>query len=44
MEPILKDPFAPIGLKLLHGTGIRFGELIDLELDCVWDSSNRGSW
>jgi site-specific recombinase XerD len=40
----LKDPFARIGLILLRGTGIRLGELLDLELDCVWDSSSHGSW
>jgi integrase len=32
------------GLTLLRGTGIRLGELLDLELDCVWDSPSHGSW
>ena len=40
----LTDPFARIGLTLLRGTGIRLGELLDLELDCVWDSGSHGSW
>ena len=41
---MLPDPFARIGLTLLRGTGIRLGELLDLELDCVWDSASHGSW
>lgn len=40
----LADPFARIGLTLLRGTGIRLGELLDLELDCVWDTGSHGSW
>jgi len=40
----LDDPFARIGLTLLRGTGLRLGELLDLELDCVWDSASHGSW
>jgi integrase len=40
----LADPFACTGLTLLRGTGIRLGELLDLELDCVWDSASHGSW
>ena len=40
----LTDPFARIGLTLLRGTGIRLGELLDLELDCVWDTGSHGSW
>ena len=40
----LADPFARTGLTLLRGTGIRLGELLDLELDCVWDSASHGSW
>ncbi|MFC7640676.1 hypothetical protein ACFQX6_06435 [Streptosporangium lutulentum] len=40
----LSDPFARIGLILLRGTGIRLGELLDLELDCIWDSASHGSW
>jgi integrase len=40
----LTDPFARIGLTLLRGTGLRLGELLDLELDCIWDSASHGSW
>ena len=40
----LTDPFARTALILLRGTGIRLGELLDLELDCVWDSPSHGSW
>jgi site-specific recombinase XerD len=40
----LADPFARTGLTMLRGTGIRLGELLDLELDCVWDSASHGSW
>jgi integrase len=40
----LADPLACTGPTLLRGTGIRFGELLDLELDCVWDSPSHGSW
>jgi hypothetical protein len=31
----LDDPFARIGLTLLRGTGLRLGELLDLELECI---------
>jgi hypothetical protein len=27
-----------------RGTGIRLGELLDLELDCIWSSASHGSW
>lgn len=40
----LIDPFARTALTILRGTGIRLGELLDLELDCVWDSASHGSW
>ena len=40
----LTDPFARTGLTVLRGTGIRLGELLDLELDCIWDSASHGSW
>src|SRR5215469_12016765 len=29
------DPFACAGLVIMRGTGLRIGELLDLELDCV---------
>ena len=40
----LADPFARHGLAILRGTGMRLGELLDLELDCLWDFGNRGTW
>jgi integrase len=40
----LDDPFARIGLTVLRGTGLRLGELLDLELGCIWDSASHGSW
>jgi hypothetical protein len=40
----LDDPFARIGLTVLRGTGLRIGELLDLELDCVVDYGPSGSW
>ena len=40
----LPDPFARHGLMILRGTGIRLGELLDLELDCLLDFASHGSW
>ena len=40
----LADPFARLGLTILRGTGMRLGELLDLELDCLWDFGDRGTW
>jgi integrase len=40
----LTDPFARYGLTILRGTGMRLGELLDLELDCLWDSASHGTW
>ena len=40
----LADPFARHGLTILRGTGMRIGELLDLELDCLWDFGTRGTW
>ena len=41
----LDDPFARIGLTLLRGTGLRLGELLDLELDCVCRlRPSHGTW
>ena len=31
------------GCRLLRGTGIRLGDLLDLELHCVWYSASHGS-
>jgi site-specific recombinase XerD len=38
------DPFARHALTILRGTGMRLGELLDLELDCLWDTPNHGTW
>jgi integrase len=40
----LDDLFARCGLTILRGTGMRLGELLDLELDCLWDSTSHGTW
>ncbi len=40
----LTDPFARHGLAILRGTGMRLGELLDLELECLWDFGDRGTW
>ena len=40
----LEDPFARHALTILRGTGMRLSELLDLELDCLWDTPNHGTW
>ena len=40
----LDDLFARSGLTILRGTGMRLGELLDLELDCLWQSASHGTW
>jgi site-specific recombinase XerD len=40
----LTDPFARTGLRVMRGTGVRIGELLDLELDCIVDYGPSGSW
>jgi site-specific recombinase XerD len=40
----LDDLFVRCGLLMLRGTGLRIGELLDLELDCLWDTPSHGSW
>lgn len=40
----LSDPFARTGLVVLRATGIRVGELLDLELDCLIDFGDHGTW
>lgn len=40
----LSDPAARYGIQILRGTGMRIGELLDLELDCLWDTPNHGTW
>jgi len=46
MEAISRhpDPLARAGLAIMRGTGLRIGELLDLELDCVIDYGTTGSW
>jgi integrase len=38
------DPFVRTGLVLLRATGMRVGELLDLELDCLIDFAGHGTW
>jgi len=40
----LPDRFARVGLTVLRGAGLRIGELLDLELDCVVDYATAGPW
>jgi len=40
----LDDPFARCGLTVLRATGMRVGELLDLELDCIVDFGAHGTW
>ncbi len=40
----LDDHFARVGIGLLRATGMRAGELLDLELGCIIDFDPRGSW
>ena len=40
----LSDDFARTGLTVLRGAGLRIGELLDLELDCVVDYGSAGTW
>ncbi len=40
----LDDPAARCAIKILRGTGLRLGELLDLELDCLIDYADRGTW
>jgi integrase len=40
----LDDPAARCALIILRGTGLRLGELLDLELDCVIDYADHGTW
>lgn len=40
----LDDVFARCAITILRGTGLRLGELMDLELDCLWDVPDHGTW
>lgn len=40
----LGDLFARVGLTVLRGTGLRMGELLELELDAVVDFGPAGTW
>jgi len=40
----LDDAFARTGLTVLRGCGLRIGELLDLELNCVADYGQTGHW
>ena len=40
----LADLFARVGLTILRGTGLRIGELLELELDAIVDYGPAGSW
>jgi integrase len=40
----LDDLFVRTGLRLLRATGMRVGELLDLELDCLLDFDRHGTW
>ena len=40
----LTDRFARVGLTVLRGAGLRIGELLGLELDCVSDYGPAGRW
>ncbi|MDA8266386.1 MAG: tyrosine-type recombinase/integrase [Actinomycetota bacterium] len=40
----LDDPFARAAITILRHTGLRRGELLDLELDCIMDFGPSGTW
>ena len=40
----LEDRFARVGIGLLRATGMRVGELLDLELNCIVDFGDHGTW
>jgi integrase len=40
----LDDMAARCAILILRGTGMRIGELLELELDCLLDFSGRGTW
>jgi hypothetical protein len=40
----LDDPAVRCAIKILRGTGLRLGELLDLQLDCLVDYASHGTW
>lgn len=40
----LPDPAVRCAIRVLRGTGMRLGELLDLELDCLIDYHSHGTW
>jgi len=40
----LQDTAARCAIVLLRGTGLRIGEVLDLELSCLWDLPGHGTW
>lgn len=40
----LPDTATRLAIKVLRKTGIRLGELLDLELDCLLDYTDYGTW
>jgi integrase len=40
----LEDPMMHAALVLLRATGMRIGELLDLEVDCLLDFAGHGTW
>lgn len=40
----LNDPLVRTGLLLLRATGMRLGELLDVELGCLLDFAGHGNW
>lgn len=40
----LDDPLQQYALLILRATGLRIGELVDLELDCVHHVPGKGAW
>ena len=40
----LPDPFQRYPLEILRTTGMRIGELVNLELDCLHEAPGQGTW
>lgn len=40
----LPDPFQCYPLEILRATGMRIGELVNLELNCLHEAPGRGTW